>query len=217
MKIPKRLLGLALYLSVVLQSLAAYADPKLNVPTPGGKSTMQSIVLGGGCFWCIEAVFQRLIGIEKVESGYAGGQKQSPTYEDVSSGSTGHAEVVRLEFDSQQISLKEILEVFFHLHDPTTKNRQGADIGTQYRSIILYENDQQKKDAEEVIRKITGEKLWKDPIVTEVVPLKEYFPAEGYHQNYYNQNKTQGYCSIVIGPKIKKLEQEFAAKLKPAK
>jgi peptide-methionine (S)-S-oxide reductase len=175
----------------------------------------ETAVIAGGCFWCMEATFQRLRGVEKVVSGYSGGKIPDPTYEQVSSGTTGHAEAVELTYDPSQISYAELLEVFFHLHDPTTLNRQGNDVGTQYRSAIFYKNGQEKKTAEEVKAKITREKLWSDPIVTEITPFQAFYPAEAYHQNYYNLHPHQGYCSIVIAPKIIKLEKEFADKLKP--
>ena len=163
----------------------------------------------------MEAVFQRLDGVERVVSGYTGGAMANPTYEQVSDGDTGHAEAVEVDFDPTKISYEELLVVFFHLHDPTTKNRQGADVGTQYRSAIFYLNDKQREAAERVIYKITAEKLWSEPIVTEVDDLDKFYPAEGYHQNYYNRNPRQGYCSIVIGPKIQKLMHEFRDRLKP--
>ncbi|MFN8390847.1 MAG: peptide-methionine (S)-S-oxide reductase MsrA [Bdellovibrionota bacterium] len=175
---------------------------------------LETAVVAGGCFWCMEATFQRLKGVKQVVSGYAGGTVANPTYEQVSSGKTGHAEAVQITFDSAQISYDDLLKVFFHLHDPTTLNRQGADVGTQYRSAIFYQNDEQKQAAERVKQAITQEKLWSDPIVTEISPLNVFYKAEDYHQNYYNRNPSQHYCSIVIAPKIKKLEKEFADKLK---
>ncbi|MBP9838327.1 MAG: peptide-methionine (S)-S-oxide reductase MsrA [Proteobacteria bacterium] len=176
--------------------------------------TLETATLGGGCFWCIEAIVQRLKGVSKVESGYSGGKTTNPTYQQVSSGETGHAEVIQISFDPKIISYAEILEVFLHLHDPTTLNRQGNDIGTQYRSAIFYHSEEQKQAAEEVIKKITATKLWNKPIVTEVTPFKEFYRAEEYHQNYYNRNKSQGYCSFIIAPKINKLLKEFKDKLK---
>lgn len=163
----------------------------------------EEIVLGGGCFWCMEAVFQRVPGILHVESGYAGGHKPDPTYKEVCSGTTGHAEVVRVRFDTDRIKLSDVLDLFFMAHDPTTLNRQGADVGTQYRSIILYSGELQKKEAEAAIER--AQKRYKDPIVTEVAPIKDYYRAENYHQNYYNQNSEAGYCQYVILPKLKKL------------
>lgn len=163
----------------------------------------EEIVFGGGCFWCIEAVFQRIPGIVHVESGYAGGQKPNPTYREVCSGTTGHAEVVRVTYEADQIKLSDVLDTFFMAHDPTTLNRQGADTGTQYRSIILFTDASQKAEAEAAIGR--AQARFKDPIVTEVVPLTDYFAAEKYHQNYYNDNGEAGYCQYVIAPKLKKL------------
>jgi peptide-methionine (S)-S-oxide reductase len=177
-------------------------------------------VFGGGCFWCTEAVFKILKGIKSVEPGYAGGASnssgQAPTYEDVSSGSTGHAEVIRVEFDPSQISYKDLLTVFFGTHDPTTLNRQGHDVGTQYRSIILYTSEDQKQEAEQFIRDINASHPDGDPVVTTVEPLKEFYPAEDYHKDYYAKNKNQGYCQVVINPKLQKVQKEFAALLNKA-
>lgn len=170
--------------------------------------------LAGGCFWCLEAVFDELNGVEEVESGYAGGQVVNPTYRQVCSGTTGHAEVIQLRFDPQRISFKELLEVFFTIHDPTTPNRQGADIGTQYRSAIFYHTPEQKATAEQVIREINAAKIWDDPIVTEVTPVPAYYPAEDYHQEYYVNNSNQPYCRAVVAPKVMKLRKYFTEKLK---
>jgi len=169
-------------------------------------------ILGGGCFWCTEAVFKRLKGVISVEPGYAGGWVENPTYEEVCTGETGHAEVVKIIFDPKLISFRELLKVFFTIHDPTTLNRQGEDIGTQYRSIIIYFNDEQKRIAEEEIKE--AEKIWKKPIVTEVVPFKNFYRAEDYHINYYERNPDKPYCRIVIAPKIAKLEKEWKELLK---
>ena len=174
----------------------------------------ETIVLGGGCFWCTEAVFDRVRGVVDVESGYSNGQVMHPSYEQVCTGRTGHAEVVKLAFDPAQISLREILEIFFVVHDPTTLNRQGNDVGTQYRSGIYYANDAQKQVAEEVIREITESKTYRSPIVTEVKPLDNYSAAEAYHQDYFLNNPNQGYCSFVVGPKVEKFQKTFAAHLK---
>ncbi|HVU18474.1 MAG TPA: peptide-methionine (S)-S-oxide reductase MsrA [Candidatus Didemnitutus sp.] len=163
-------------------------------------------VLGGGCFWCLEAVYQRLPGVIKVTSGYAGGHTVNPTYQDVCTGDTGHAEVARIEFDPKVLSYAKLLEVFFEAHDPTTLNRQGADEGTQYRSAIFYLNEEQHKVAGRA--KIAAQANWEDPIVTEIVPLTHFYAAENYHQDYYNQHPNQGYCSIVIRPKVKKLQDK---------
>lgn len=169
---------------------------------------------GAGCFWCVEAVFVELRGVQKVESGYAGGAMANPTYEAVCTGRTGHAEVIQIAFDPQEITFRDLLEVFFATHDPTTLNRQGADVGTQYRSAIFYHNDEQKRVAEEMIAALNNAKAFPTPIVTQVVPLENYYAAEAYHQNYYADNPAQPYCSAVIPPKLAKLRQKFAARLK---
>jgi peptide-methionine (S)-S-oxide reductase len=163
--------------------------------------------LGGGCFWCLEAIFERVEGVVGVVSGYAGGARADPTYEEVCTGATGHAEVVQVSFDPKRISYAGLLEVFFKAHDPTTLNRQGADVGSQYRSIILFDSDEQRKTAEAARRK--AQKDWKDPVVTEIVPLGAFYPAEDYHQDYFDKNRTAGYCRVVIAPKLKKLDLEF--------
>jgi peptide-methionine (S)-S-oxide reductase len=170
--------------------------------------------LAGGCFWCLEAVYNDLRGVEKVVSGYSGGRVPNPTYEEVCKGTTGHAEVVQITFDPQVLSFKELLEVFFTIHDPTTLNRQGADVGTQYRSAIFYHSAEQKEVAEKVIADITAAKIWKDPIVTEVAKLAAFYPAEEYHQRYYERNPNQGYCRVVIEPKVIKFRKQFMSKLK---
>jgi peptide-methionine (S)-S-oxide reductase len=170
--------------------------------------------LGGGCFWCLEAVFVELRGVEKVESGYSGGAMPNPTYQHVCSGTTGHAEVVQVTFDPMVISFKEILEAFFTIHDPTTLNRQGADTGTQYRSAIFYHTPEQKTIAEQTIKDLNAAAIWKAPIVTEVTPLKAFYRAEDYHQDYYKNNPDQAYCRVVIEPKVVKFRQKFLSKLK---
>ena len=170
--------------------------------------------LGGGCFWCLEAVYLELRGIERVVSGYAGGQVANPSYEAVCSGYTGHAEVVQLTFDPQAISYQELLDVFFTIHDPTTLNRQGHDIGTQYRSIILYHSDEQRAVAEQTIARLEAEGIWGAPIVTEVEPFTVFYPAEAYHQEYYRNNPNQGYCRVVVAPKVAKARQKFLSKLR---
>jgi peptide-methionine (S)-S-oxide reductase len=170
--------------------------------------------LGGGCFWCLEAVFELLCGVEKVESGYAGGRVPDPTYPLVCTGTTGHAEVVQVTFDPAILSFRELLEVFFAIHDPTTRNRQGADIGTQYRSVVFYHNPEQRQVAERLIAELNAAKVWDDPIVTELVPFESFYRAEDYHQGYFRTNPTQGYCRAVIAPKLAKFRQRFAAKLK---
>jgi peptide-methionine (S)-S-oxide reductase len=170
--------------------------------------------LAGGCFWCLEAVFDDLKGVESVESGYSGGNVQSPSYAQVCDGNTGHAEVVQVTFDPQVLSYKDLLKVFFTIHDPTTLNRQGNDVGTQYRSAIFYHNGEQKKIAEEVIQEITAAKIWNHPIVTEVTSFSQFYIAEDYHQEYFKNNPFQGYCRVVIAPKVTKFRHSFADQLK---
>lgn len=174
------------------------------------KDNMQFAVFGGGCFWCTEAVFGRLKGILAVKSGYAGGQKENPTYEEVSSGDSGHAEVIQIEYDPKAVSYETLLDVFFSMHDPTTPNQQGADAGTQYRSIILYSTDEQRKSAEAYIKKLTRDRVFKARIVTEIKPLDKFYEAEEYHQKYYRNNPDKSYCRVVIDPKIVKLRERYA-------
>ena len=174
---------------------------------------MELATFGAGCFWCVEAVFQEIKGVISVVSGYAGGHVENPTYKQVTTGTTGHAEVTQIQFDPQQLSYEELLEVFFGTHDPTTLNRQGNDAGTQYRSIIFYHNEEQKRIAERVKARIGASGIWKDPIVTEIVPFTKFFKAEDYHQNYYRTNPSQAYCRYVIRPKLDKLERTFTLKL----
>jgi peptide-methionine (S)-S-oxide reductase len=170
--------------------------------------------LGGGCFWCLEAVFEQLRGVQRVESGYCGGTAADPTYQQVCTGTTGHAEVVQVTFDPAVLSFREVLEVFFAVHDPTTLNRQGADAGTQYRSAIFYLSPEQKRVAEELIAELNAAGIWDRPIVTEVVPFAKFYRAEDYHQGYYRANPEQRYCQAVISPKLAKLCKQFAAKLR---
>ncbi len=172
-----------------------------------------TIVLGGGCFWCVEAVYELLDGVEKVESGYSGGTVENPSYKQVCTGNTGHAEVVKVIYDPSKISLEKILEVFFTVHDPTTLNRQGADVGTQYRSAVFYTNEQQKKTVEKTIVLLTTKHAFDNPIVTEVKPLKNFYSAEGYHQDYYELNKSEPYCKMVILPKVEKVKKVFKEEL----
>jgi peptide-methionine (S)-S-oxide reductase len=174
----------------------------------------QTAVLGGGCFWCLEAVFDRLRGVHSVESGYAGGRTANPTYEDVCSGRSGHAEVVRVTFDPAVLSFRDLLKVFFAIHDPTTKDRQGSDIGTQYRSVIFCQNPEQRSDAQTVIAELTRSKLWGAPIVTEVADAAPFYAAEGYHQEYFERNRGQPYCQFVVAPKVAKFRKEFVDRLK---
>jgi peptide-methionine (S)-S-oxide reductase len=175
---------------------------------------LEVATLAGGCFWCLEAVYDQLQGVTNVVSGYAGGTADHPTYQEVCTGRTGHAEVVQVTFDPRQISYKEILQVFFSIHDPTTLNRQGADVGTQYRSVIFYHNEAQKAIAEATIAELTADRVWDKPIVTQVAPLKTFFPAEDYHQEYFQRNPYQGYCQIIISPKVAKFRKQFSERLK---
>jgi peptide-methionine (S)-S-oxide reductase len=170
--------------------------------------------LGGGCFWCIEAVYRNLQGVESAVSGYAGGTMPDPNYEAVCDGGTGHAEVVQVTFDPDLLSYREVLEVFFTVHDPTTMNRQGADIGTQYRSVVFTHSKEQKRTALDLIAELEAEEVWDGPIVTEVLPAPTFYPAEDYHQDYYARNPSQGYCQAVIRPKLAKFRKKWAEKLK---
>jgi peptide-methionine (S)-S-oxide reductase len=175
---------------------------------------MQTAVFGGGCFWCLEAVFVRLRGVQSVESGYAGGNAANPSYAEVCNGDTGHAEVVRIKFDPAVVSYRDLLKVFFAIHDPTTKDRQGSDVGTQYRSVIFCQNVEQRADAEAVIAELTREGLWPGRIVTEVADAAQFFPAEEYHQRYFERNPRQPYCQFVVAPKVAKFRKEFVDRLK---
>jgi peptide-methionine (S)-S-oxide reductase len=172
------------------------------------------VTLAGGCFWCLEAVYDGMKGVEAVESGYMGGRTPNPTYEDVCGGQTGHAEVVRITFDPAVVAFKDLLDVFFTIHDPTTLNYQGHDVGTQYRSAIFYHTPQQKADAEEAIARFNAAKLWKDPIVTEVTPASTFHIAEPYHQEYFERNPYQPYCRAVVAPKVAKFRKQFLERLK---
>ena len=178
------------------------------------ESRTAKATFGGGCFWCLEPVFEELVGVEGVVVGYAGGEHPAPDYKLVCSGTTGHAEVIHIEFDPEQISFTELLEVFFSVHDPTTPNRQGADVGTQYRSIILYHDDHQREAATGLIESLDGQDIWSNSIVTQLEPLTTFFPAEEYHQGYYRKNPGQGYCMMVVAPKLKKFREKYAARLK---
>lgn len=177
-------------------------------------SNFETITLGGGCYWCVEAVYENLDGVKSVVSGFSGGKAANPTYEEVSTGITGHAEVVQITYDKTKTDINEIFKVFFTVHDPTTLNRQGADVGTQYRSVIFYKNEEQKKAAQSIIAELNKAKVYSNPIVTKVEPLKAFYKAEDYHQNYYANNKNQPYCKMVIQPKIEKFEKVFKDKLK---
>jgi peptide-methionine (S)-S-oxide reductase len=177
-------------------------------------SSFEVATLGGGCFWCTEAVFTELKGVEKVESGYSGGKIPEPSYEQVCSGDTEHAEVVQVTYDPKVISYDDLLRIFFTVHDPTTRNRQGADVGTQYRSVVFYHTQQQKEAVERIIKEIEESKIWGKPIVTQVVPFTTFFKAEDYHQEYFKQNPYQGYCTVVIAPKVAKFRKKYAELLK---
>jgi peptide-methionine (S)-S-oxide reductase len=177
-------------------------------------SQMEIATLAGGCFWCLEAVYLDMEGVTKVESGYMGGHVENPTYEQVCGGQTGHAEVTQITFDPSATSFRDLLEVFVTIHDPTTLNRQGNDVGTQYRSAVFYHADEQRKTAEALIAELQAEKVWDDPIVTEVVPATKFYPAEGYHQDYYRRNSSQPYCLFVVRPKLQKFRSKFAEKMR---
>ena len=183
-------------------------------PVRAGIGALEVATLGGGCFWCLEAVYEQLVGVTGVASGYAGGTVPSPTYEQVCTGGTGHAEVVQITFDPGVISFEELLEVFFTIHDPTTLNRQGADVGTQYRSVIFSHDEEQRATAEAVIQRVEAEGIWDDPIVTEVAPLDVFYRAEAYHQEYFRRNPGQPYCQVVIAPKVAKFRKRYLERLK---
>jgi peptide-methionine (S)-S-oxide reductase len=194
-------------------------EPEADAPPServGPSSGRETAVLGGGCFWCTEAVFLELRGVRRVESGYAGGSVPNPSYEEVCTGNTGHAEVVRVEFDPTELGYRDLLRIFFTVHDPTTRNRQGADVGTQYRSIVLYSDDEQRRIAEEVVREVTHSKIWRKPIVTEIEPLTAFYPAEEYHRDYFRQNPERSYCQLVIAPKVAKFRKKYTDRLKAA-
>ena len=176
----------------------------------------QQIILGAGCFWCIEAIYKEVNGVLSVESGYMGGHQANPTYKDVCSGTTGHAEVARIAFDPSLVTLNQLLEIFWRAHDPTTLNRQGNDVGTQYRSVIFYSNDEQEKVVRASLQAAQDAQLWENPIVTEISPASELFVAEDYHHDYYQNNPDQPYCTYVVGPKVQKFKQLFAEYLKEA-
>lgn len=182
--------------------------------TTNPSSSREIATLGGGCFWCLEAVYDELQGVEDVVSGYSGGHVVNPTYEQVCSATTGHAEVIQVTFDPSVVSFREILEIFFTIHDPTTLNRQGADIGPQYRSAIFYHTPEQKSTAEQVIAGINAAHIWDAPIVTELTPFAKFYPAEAYHQEYFQRNPGQGYCRVVIAPKVAKFRQKYLSRLK---
>ena len=182
--------------------------------TMSADQSSESATLAGGCFWCLEAVYKDLRGVERVVSGYAGGDVPRPTYQQVCEGTTGHAEVVQITFDPHAVSFRELLEVFFTIHDPTTPNRQGADVGTQYRSIVLYHSPEQRETAEAVMAELAANRVWKAPIVTELKPFESFYPAEEYHQDYFERNPFQPYCRAVVAPKVAKFRKQFLEKLK---
>jgi peptide-methionine (S)-S-oxide reductase len=200
----------------VQNQTTAQAESRAAEPSSKDSERLEQATFGTGCFWCTEAVFEQLRGVKSVASGYTGGNLKNPTYEQVSSGLTGHAEVVQITYDPKVITYPELLEVFWKTHDPTTLNRQGNDVGTQYRSAVFYHNDEQRKEAEHYKKKLDESDAFSDPIVTEITPLGEFYPAEKYHQDYYRSNPTQGYCSLVIRPKVEKFKKVFADKLEPA-
>ncbi len=175
---------------------------------------IEMATLAGGCFWCLEAVYLDVKGVQKVESGYTGGHVNNPSYQAVCTGRTGHAEVVQITYDANVVSFRDLLDIFFTIHDPTTLNRQGNDVGTQYRSAIYYHTPQQSDVAKQTIADVTAAKLWPDPIVTEITPLGDYYPAEDYHQNYYANNPNQGYCRVIIAPKVAKFRKQHLERLK---
>ncbi len=180
----------------------------------GTSSNKEVATLAGGCFWCLEAIFGDLHGVERVVSGYSGGRVPNPTYERVGSGTTGHAEVAQITFDPAVVSFRDLLQIFFTVHDPTTLNRQGPDVGTQYRSAVFYHTPEQKATAEEVIRELTAAGVWSDPIVTAVTPFQAFYPAEDYHQRYFERNPNQPYCRLVVAPKVAKFRKQYLSRLK---
>lgn len=195
--------------SSVSESAAAIIKTEITMTEKENINRFEHATFGGGCFWCIEAVFSKVRGVESATSGFAGGHLANPTYEQVITGTTGHAEVVQVVFDPEVVSYLQLLEIFFTVHDPTTLNRQGADVGTHYRSAIFYYNDDQRLVAEKVIERLNGEKIWDNPIVTEVTPLEQFYAASEYHQNYFEKNPNQGYCQMVIRPKVEKFKKMF--------
>ncbi len=198
------------FILIVALSLAAFTLKNNNM----NKQKLEYATFGGGCFWCTEAIFSELKGVENVESGYCGGETKNPTYRDVCTGITGHAEVIHITFNPNKVTFDELLDVFFATHNPTTLNRQGADVGTQYRSVIFYHNTAQKEKAIKFIKSLETEKVFTDKIVTQITAFKDYYVAENYHQDYYNNNKSQGYCNAVINPKLIKFRKKFKEKLK---
>ncbi len=204
-------LGILIFNISSVESNKKLKEKKMESQT---NKNLETATFGSGCFWCAEAIFERVKGVKSVVSGYAGGSVENPSYKEVCNGNTGHAEVVQIKFDPNEISYDELLEIFWKTHDPTTLNKQGADVGTQYRSVIFYSNDVQKQKAEYYKKKLTNSKIWENPIVTEISPLNNFYIAEDYHQEYYENNPNQGYCAYVITPKIEKFEKIFKDKLK---
>ncbi len=200
--------------AISLDFVPEATEGKGNLDSSDSQQTKQTIVLGGGCYWCVEAVYENLVGVDKVVSGFAGGTVNNPSYEEVCTGRTGAAEVVQITYDANKTNLDEIFQVFFTVHDPTTLNRQGADVGTQYRSVIFYQNEEQKKAAESIISELNSNKVYSSKIVTTLEPFTKFYKAEDYHQNYYQNNKNQPYCEMVIQPKIEKFEKVFKDRLK---
>jgi peptide-methionine (S)-S-oxide reductase len=192
----------------------AHSKKETETGVTNNMDSLQTATFGSGCFWCTEAIFERLNGVVKVESGYSGGKVENPTYEEVCTGTTGHAEVTQITYDPSIITFDELLEVFWKTHDPTTLNRQGNDVGTQYRSVIFYHNEEQKELAEKYKAELDKSGVWDNPIVTEISPFTNFYSAEKYHQDYYNNNPNQGYCTFVITPKVEKFEKIFKDKLK---
>ena len=206
--------GVLIVIMMLLGSFQAHSENNSNREKAMSDNPLELATFGAGCFWCVEAIFQRVEGVEKVVSGYAGGHVKNPSYKEVCQGTTGHAEVCQLSYDPKVVSFDELLEVFWGTHDPTTLNRQGNDVGTQYRSAVFYHTPEQKKLAEAYKKKLNDAKIYEDPIVTEIVPYSKMYIAEDYHQNYFNQNGNQPYCTFVIQPKIEKFRKVFKEKLK---
>ncbi len=205
-----------IFLSAITANISAKDSSTMdaqNATNSGGQNT-ERITLGGGCFWCLEPIFEVLKGVRQVDAGYSGGHVTNPTYQQVCTGNTGHAEVVQVQFDPDVITLEQILKIFFTVHDPTQLNRQGPDVGTQYRSAVLYRDEQQKKATEKVIQEIEKAGIWDGSIVTEVTPFDEFYMAEQYHQEYYAKNPNQGYCRVIIAPKVAKFRKKFQDMLK---
>lgn len=203
-----------IFAATIFVTLNAFAHKKQNQMEKIESGKYELATFGAGCFWCVEAIFQRVDGVDKVVSGYSGGQVKNPSYKEVCAGTTGHAEVCQLSYDPEKVTYTELLEIFWQTHDPTTLNRQGNDVGTQYRSVVFYHNENQKQLAEEFKKKLDDAKVYNDPIVTEISPFDKMYVAEDYHQNYFNENGAQPYCSFVIQPKVEKFKKVFEGKLK---